>query len=270
MKTGISTACFFGNLLNEDALKQIGRMKIANAEIFFSARMEYKPGYVKELSRICDGEGISIRSIHSLPTQFEPQLFSSHPRQMEEAMDVFMEVLEAGNALGAGIYVFHGPIWLKTARKMRINFGYAGERVSLLADQAKEYGLKLAYETVHWCWYQYPGFAKELLSHANTENLFFTLDLKQVAQSGFGALEYIDGMQGRLAHVHLCDFIKTNGGEVIPKLPFLGEVDWPALRAKLAEIGYSGMLMLEVYTNNYENYEALLDNFNEVTAFFEE
>lgn len=110
MVTGISTACFFGGPFNEEALQIIGNMGVSDVEMFFSASMEYEKNFLDELLKICMGEGMRIRSVHALSTQFEPQLFSIHPRQVAEAMDVYKRVLEAAQVLGAGIYVFHGPM----------------------------------------------------------------------------------------------------------------------------------------------------------------
>lgn len=268
MKTGMSTACFFGRVFNEDALREIGRLGIRDAEIFFSAMMEYGTEFVADLRRICDGEGINMVSVHALPTQFEPQLFSGHGRQYAEALGIYEDVLRAANRLGAQVYVFHGPVYLKIAKKLHLDMEFVGERVTKLAELAKQYGVALCYENVHWCWYNAPGFARELSAHCGSDNLYFTLDMKQAAQSGYDLMEYIDDMGGRLRHVHLCDYKKDRKKGVIPCLPFEGQTDWDALKRKLQETGYDRYLMLEVYANNYESYGQLYDTYRKIEAFF--
>jgi len=268
MKTGMSTACFFGRIYNEDALREISGLGIKKAEIFFSAMQEYKPGFVNEIKNICIGEGIEMVSVHALPTQFEPQLFSLHGRQYEEALGIYEDVLKAANRLGAHIYVFHGPVHFKVAKKLQLDMAFVGERVTALAEMAKDYGVALCYENVHWCWYKKPGFAKELVQNCESDNIFFTLDMKQVAQSGYDMMDYIDDMGERLKHVHLCDFIKDDQKGIIPCLPFEGQADWEGLRNKLSDTGYEGHLMLEVYSNNYSDYTQLYDNYKKVESFF--
>ena len=140
----------------------------------------------------------------------------------------------------------------------------------MLADRALAYGVALCYENVHWCWYRFPGFARELAAHAQNGNLYFTLDMKQAAQSGYDVLEYIDDMGGRLGHVHVCDYIRDEEKGVVPCLPFHGQADWPSVRKKLREVRYAGWLMLEVYASDYDTYADLKRNYNEVTQFFEQ
>lgn len=270
MEFGMSTACFYGADLNEDALAKIGDMGIPNAEIFFAGMVEYEPSFVRTLRNVARDNGVAIRSVHALTTQFEPQLFTAHPRQFDEAMDLYCKVLEAAHTLGASVYVFHGPAFLKKARRMKVNFEAAGERFSMLADIAAEYGVRLCYETVHWCWYQYPDFAARLLEHVASDNLRFTLDMKQAAQSGYDCCEYIDRMGGRLAHVHACDYRVDAEGGIEPALPMEGQADWSALRAKLEEIGYDDLVMLEVYAMNYDSLGELYDSYERVKRFFEE
>ncbi len=269
MRTGMSTACFFGKVYNEQALREIAKLGIRDAEIFFSAHMEYQKGFIRELRHIRDGEGMRIGSVHALPTQFEPQLFSRHQRQFEEALGVFDEVLGAAAALAAENYVFHGPMRIKIAKNVPVDLDFAAERAFLLAERAKTYGVALCYENVHWCWYRYPGFAKELSARCKSDNLFFTLDMKQAAQSGYDVLDYVDDMGKRLKHIHLCDYRKDAEKGIIPCLPFSGQADWEAIREKLVETGYDQMLILEVYANDYRTYAELKDNYDRVTRFFE-
>ncbi len=268
MKTGMSTACFFCRLYNEESVEKMAESGIREMEIFFSSMSEYEKDFTNGLRRTADNAGARIRSIHALCTQFEPQLYSAHTRQFQEALDVFDRVSDAAADLGAEIYVFHGPMNVKRAKALNINYAFAGERTAMLAERAKQKGIKLAYETVHWCWYQQPGFAKELLAHAHSDNLYFTLDIKQAAQSGYEIADYLDDMGGRLAHIHVCDYKKDPQKGIVPCLPFTGEMDWDGLRTRLKGIGFDGTLMLEVYPGDYGSYDELMETNRRVTEFF--
>ncbi|MEG2361310.1 MAG: sugar phosphate isomerase/epimerase [Christensenella sp.] len=269
MKTGMSTACFFCKMYNEKSVKKIASMGIRDIEVFFSAMSEYEKPFTDELVRSAKGEGARIRSVHALCTQFEPQLYSTHMRQYEEALDVFDRVTDAAARMGAETYVFHGAMNVKRAKTFHVNYEWCGERTTILAERAKKKGVKLAYETVHWCWYNAPGFARELLKHVESDNLYFTLDIKQAAQSGYEIADYIDDMGARLAHIHVCDYIKDAEKGIIPCLPFDGEMDWTGMKKKLKRMDYRGLLMLEVYPNDYASYDDLLENYTKVAKFFE-
>ncbi|MEG0357102.1 MAG: sugar phosphate isomerase/epimerase [Christensenellaceae bacterium] len=267
MKTGISTACFFCREYNENAVKEIAKLGICDIEIFFSAQMEYQRSFTDELKRICSGEGIRVCAVHAMCTQFEPQLFSAHKRQADEALVVFDKVCDAAANLGAGIYVFHGPMNIKRARTLHINYQYAGEKTAFLAERCKKSSVKLAYENVHWCWYHKPGFAQKLLKNADTDNLYFTLDIKQAAQSGYEIADYIDDMGKKLAHIHVCDYTKDANNKINPCLAFDGEMDWQGLKKKLSD--FEGLMMLEVYPKDYQTYHELYENYLKVKNFFE-
>ena len=268
MKTGISTACFYGRELNEDAVLQIGELGVKNAEIFFSCMAEYEPSFAKKIKQICGDYGIKMVSVHAMPTQFEPQLFSFHPKQYAEALDIYGRVLDAGAILEAEVYVFHGPIHLKQAKKLDIDMEFAAERVRKIADMAAERSIAFCYENVHWCWFKKPEFAKNLLKYCDNDNLFFTLDLKQAAQSGCRVSEFIDAMGERLRHVHVCDYKIDREKGIIPVAPFCGDADFEYLRRRLSEQDYKGCLMLEIYKDNYNDYADLKSIYEKVDAFF--
>jgi len=266
---GVSTACFFLKNYTEDAINIIGDMGVKNIEVFFSAQSETNPKRIKEMKKRIQDKGISVYSVHAVSTQFEPQLFSAHDRQRMDAFDAYKQVLEAGEALGAGAYVFHGPTNIKIARKLNINYPYTAKRVSAVADLAKEYGIKLTYETVHWCWYAHPEFPTLLEPHLTTDNLYYTLDCKQVAQSFLPLEDYIRAMGHRLENVHLCDYRIDDKRGVVPVLPFKGQLDFEMLKTELGKVDYDKAIILEVYQDNYHDNQELKENFYCIKDFFE-
>ncbi len=268
MLFGMSTACFFPRVFTEDAIDIMADMRVKNIEVFFNCMSEYKKPYIAELKKRARDSGINIHSIHAFSIQFEPQLFTAHERARQEAEDIYKQVLEAANTLGAKVYVFHGPPNLKRARNITLNFDHIAPIAGRLADTAKEFGVKLAWENVHWCWYAAPQFAAQMLSHPGTDNLYFTLDLKQAAQSGYDPLEYIKNTAGRLVNIHVCDYAQSEERGIYPVLPFKGELDFKALRDALNETDYNESMILEVYSSNYSNYGELEDSFNDVKTFF--
>jgi len=265
---GMSTACFFGKRYTEQSIDIMGRMGIKYIEVFLSGASEYRETFIRDLKKRISDNGIEVYSVHALSLQFEPQLFSRHERQKNDAMDVFKRVLHAGATLGARVYVFHGPADIKKARTLIIDYARAGKFVTEIAEIAKRYGLKFSYENVHWCWYGQPGFAGNLAPYVKTDNVYYTLDIKQAAQSGFRPEMYVEDMKERLVNVHLCDYIHDPDRGIVPKLPFKGEFDFGRLKHALRRIGYEGAMMLEVYGDDYPTYEALAENYEKVVRFF--
>ncbi len=267
MQFGMSTACLFPDVYIEEAIDIIGSMNINTVEVFFSCLTEYKPAFVMELKRRVQGQGIKVYSIHAFSLQFEPQLFTRHMRARQEADGILREVLEAGAVLGAGVYVFHGPINLKRTPNHGLDYDDIAQRTDEIADIAAEYGIKLAWENVHYCWYERPEFAREMLRRVQTDNLYFTLDVKQAAQAGFNPAAFLPDTAGRLVNIHLCDYVRSEAG-VEPRLPFSGDMDYEAFKQALTEIGYDAGMMLEVYRHNYRDHKQLAGNFFAIRALF--
>ncbi len=268
MVFGMSTACFFPNVYNEDAIDLMGKMGITHIEVFFSCMAEYQKDYVSDLKRRAEFWGIQVSSIHAFSLQFEPQLFSEHERARLEALGIYRQVLEAGAKLGAQSYVFHGPANVKRARSLVLNYDYIAERTQPLADLANQHRIKLSWENVHWCWYASPDFPCKLLPLLSPNSLWLTFDLKQAVQSGFSPADYLQQAQGRLSNIHICDVRFDDKLGCIPVLPFHGSVDFGDIKAQLLQIGFDGSVILEVYSHNYQSLHELLENYKQSKAFF--
>ena len=207
MDLGMSTACFFSRLLTEEAVVRIGEMGIKNIEVFLCCLSEYKLPFIKELKKRIDDKGLQVSSVHALSVQFEPQLFTSHPRARQDAYDILEEVLEAASFLNAKLYTFHGIMNLKKAKMPVIHYKKIAESVSQVAEKCREYGVLLAWENVHWCLFSDTDFLSNLLLENLSDNLYFTLDIKQAAQAKVQPEAFVHAMGKRLANIHLCDYI---------------------------------------------------------------
>ena len=264
MQTGVSTACFFGSDTVEESVEILGKMGVKLIEVFLNTFSEYDAAYVKALKERVDDYGIKVHSVHPHGVQFEPQLFSLYKRSQQDAQDIFRRVQEAAALLEADMTVFHGCIALKKNLK-KPNMARAGGIVDGLAEIARSFGVKLAYENVHWCWYRYPGFAKELLQNVKSDNLYFTLDVKQAMQSGYGFEKYIEDMSGRICNLHICDYVDKEGLGYTT-IPPKGELDAALLKKNLQNSGYTGPAILEVYRDNFSD----MAEFEEAYARFQQ
>lgn len=244
---GISTATLFQRLYNEEALALFAERGVPCAEVFLTSFCEYKPSFARKLEA-CKGE-VAIHSVHVLNTQFEPQLYSEHPRIREDALRILAQVLRSARILGAKHYTFHGIARLK--RTFREEIPRVAERTAELSALCERYGVRLCYENVEWAFYNRAGIFKEL--RAACPSLGGVLDLKQARITGVPYEEYLDEMAGSLTHVHVSD----TDGEGRMCLPGEGTFDFDALCRRLRDVGFEGALLIENYAGDYKEREAL-------------
>ncbi len=259
MQVGISTASLFGKYSVEDAPARIAAFGASICEVFLNTFSEYHNEFIKMLFERINKHNLRVYSIHPMGTQFEPQLFSPHLRQREDAFRIFEQVLQAGKVLGASCYVMHGPSTMYGAvRNMEIQ--RIGPIVQSLCEMAAEYGLILAWENVSWCLFHEPSFGLRLLEATKADDLRFTLDIKQAVRSGYSPLEYVEAIGERLVNLHICDYSNSSGC-VQPILPGRGQCDLERLYSALLKKSYKGPAILEVYSDLYKNEDELFESF---------
>ncbi len=244
MKVGISTATFFLKELTEDAFSVIRQCGGDICEVFLTTYSEYEPSFVDLLlDRL---EGLEVYSVHSLNTQFEPQLFNAAARTRADAERLYRKVLEAGRRLGAKVYTFHGIPHLK--KNAVIDPVTSGKRLEELGKISKEYGVTLCLENVHWAMFSEPSFfeiAKEYCPSVGA-----VLDVKQARQSEYDWRDYLSAMGDRLKNVHLSDVDERGNITMVGK----GIFPFEELISRLDGMGYGGPLLIEQYAKNYADY----------------
>lgn len=247
METGISTASFFPRLYTEDALTEIAKLGAKVSEVFFASRCEYTKEFGDVLvDRLAAADGLRVHSVHALTNQFEPELYSLNSRAYGDALETFECVLKVAEQIGAHNYTFHGATMLKKAVKYSFNYDLISERVNVLCSLAEKYGVTLCYENVHWAYFSNPAFFSAIKDRC--PGLGATLDIKQAMQSEISWKEYLSVMKDRLKTVHLCDY--DDSGNLC--LPGRGTFDFVELYRALADVGFEGPCLMEVYTKSYK------------------
>jgi len=254
VEIGISTATYFGKAVTEDSLALIRQAGAKICEVFLTTFYEYEPDFAKLLAK---RKGtLSVHSVHTLNSQFEPELFNPAKRTFEDALALFRKALYAGKILGAKFYTFHGIARIKK-REYRFDFQRLGERLSELCRIAAEYGIGLCLENVHWAHYSHPGFFSEVRKYC--PDLYTCLDIKQAMQSGADYAKYLGEMGETLRTVHVCDY-REDGSLA---LPGRGSFDFARLFRRLKEGGHADVpVLLELYSGDY-------GDFGEVTGALE-
>lgn len=248
MYSGVSTSCLFLREMNEDALDVLNALGVRATEIFLTTFSEYKQEFA-QLLRARRGN-LHVHSVHVLNTQYEPQLFGSHPRARADAFGLLDEAMAAAQTFGAGYYTFHGITRLKKNSPPADPARLAPSFRAIL-DACAAHGVRLCLETVHWALYDRPGIFRPLA--AACTDLLGVLDVKQARLSGYPYPMYIKDMEGRIAHVHLSD-VDENGRIC---LPGQGIFDFEECLRRLRDAGFDGAAIIEVYPDNYTDYTEL-------------
>ena len=251
MRLGLSSAAFYGRLETEDAARKLRAFDLNTCEIFLETRSEYTREFGLLLKERLGG--LPCRSIHAKGTQFEGDLFGASLRQREDAFGILEGVLDCGQALDAKVYVFHGqPDYrggLNAARVPRL-----AETAGRICELSRERGISTAWENVSWCALKRPEDAAYLKDVC--PDLCFVLDIKQAFEAGADSFAFLPVMGARLIHVHVLDYDAS--GRLC--LPGRGIFDFRRLRRELDAIDYQGDVILEPYSAQAEDEQALAES----------
>ena len=83
MQTGISTASLFRRYDTLSAVKRFELLGVDCAEVFLESFSRYNKKYGKSINKA--KKEVDIHSVHTLTTQFEPQLFSVNKVAQEDS-----------------------------------------------------------------------------------------------------------------------------------------------------------------------------------------
>ncbi len=119
------------------------------------------------------------------------------------------------------------------------------DAIDLVEKLCEEYGVKVAIHN-HGHWHRYGSRAqlRELFGKTSS-NIGLCLDTGWALDSKENPLDYIDEFADRLFGVHLKDFNFDAEGQPLETVLGTGELDLPAIIAKLKEIHFAGYASLE-------------------------
>lgn len=248
MRLAISTATYFSKLYTEDSFEEIKKLGIKTCEVFLSTFTEYKSEFCDKL--IEKSKGMEVYSVHALTNQFEPELFNISPRTRADAENLFDKVITTANRLGAKYYTFHGPARLK---KKVYTFDYEklGKRFNELNQKARQKNVSIAYENVHWAFFNCPEYLINLKPYC--PEISTVLDIKQAMQNKTDWKELLSAMQGTLVNVHICDW--NENGKLC--MPGKGIFDFSTLFKMLEDSGYKGPVTIELYADAYKSFDEI-------------
>ena len=243
MHSGISTACLYPMEL-EKALPALISMDFHMFEVFINTISELRPKFIRELKKMIDESGSTVKSIHPFTSGFESfLLFSDYDRRFNDGLDFYKWYFHAANMLGAKILVLHGQ---RNDKRSRISETEYFEHYARLFELGNSFGITVAQENVNLFRSEDPLFISRMKKYLDGK-CAFVLDIKQAVRAGKDPFAMCDAMGDRLVHVHIND--NMPGKDCL--LPGRGDMDYNLLKQKLQNFGYNGDLIIEVYRKNF-------------------
>lgn len=248
MNFGISTSCFYP-LNTEEALEYLGKSGVRQCEVFLNTLSETTPDFAKKLRSIADYYGLKIVSAHPFSAFAETfMLFSEYQRRFDDTLEFYKRTFEVTSLLGADISVIHGGLI-----PAKISLGEYFERFAKLIDTGKEFNVRVAPENVNRHLSANPEFLREMKTSLGSD-FKLVFDVKQANRAGYDPIEFAKEFAEDIIHVHISDHDKEN--DCLP--PSKGTFDFIKLFSVLGGVGYNGSCIIELYRQNYGNYEDLL------------
>ncbi|WP_245553641.1 sugar phosphate isomerase/epimerase family protein [Demetria terragena] len=204
------------------------------------------------LTELADQHGVSICSIHAPTLLLTQRVWGTDPW---EKVDRSVELAEQ---VGANTVVLHPPF--------RWQRDYAAEFVEGIADREARTPVSLAVENM-FPWRARQREMQAYLPHWDPVDLDYqhvTIDLSHTATAGSDAMQMVNSLGDRLAHLHLADGLGSYKDEHL--VPGRGSQPCAEVLETLAAQGFSGAVVVEVGTRRLDDERRELD-LTEALAF---
>ncbi|MGH9434071.1 MAG: sugar phosphate isomerase/epimerase family protein [Terriglobia bacterium] len=209
--------------------------------------LEIKDHDVLELLRQVKNAGLEVSNVSDGALNTYP-LGARDPKTRARGFHVVERQLETAHLLGSdAILVITGEV----SDELPYNELYQRLQDSLrqLAPKAQAAGVKIGVENGnsedHFL--LSPREFNQFLAEINSPWVGIHLDLGNIHDTGF-AEQWVEILGPRITRIHVKDVMKRRGrccDSVYTNL-FLGDNNWPAIRAALMKVGYGGWLIAEM------------------------
>ena len=251
MNCGISTACFFPQE-TAASLQRLTEARVPVTEVFLNTFSEMEDDYISRLLALVRASGTRVSAVHPCSSMLDGFFFATdYEGRFADGEKLYRRYCEICRVLGADRLVFHGD----HAANAEV---FSAERYAAsfrrLAAVTKQQGVLLCHENVSYCRLGAPERVRELRALLR-EDAAFVLDTKQARRAGCGWREMLEAMGEDICHVHISDY--TREENCLP--PGRGIADFPSMIGALREKGFDGDLLIELYEDNYESQDILIE-----------
>ena len=216
----------FEHLDVPDMVRRVRRCGYENVEI--SGARAYAEWDIAEVARACADAGVTVRSIHCV--HHAVRGLEDDDRAYGEYHETFFDRIACLRNVIVIEHIRFDPAVVTRTQ----------ERLHRLAERYAEMGFTLSTENMgdrgqaQW----------DILRQVLTGPVHLTLDPKHAAVAEVDPLEYFE-FADRIVNIHVLDhYARAALGDWIPV--GTGEIDWPAIIARLRDIGYAGPLTVEL------------------------
>lgn len=255
---GLSTACFYP-LETEKVIEKAAKMGFKDIEVFFNTTSELSMDYVLYLKTICNEYDIKVQSVHPFTSFAEPYFFfTDYIRRFNDGCELYENYFNLAAILGAKIFNFHGDmLQRKTTPEEYAEIYYK------LFILAKKHGIIFSQENVSRCLSGKSDYLKEL-SNILGNDICFTLDIKQAHRADEDPYDFVEKIGSKTVLVHVNDFDEKN--ECL--LPCYGNYDLRKIIEKMDKFRFKGYYMIEVYSQNYKEYDEIEESKRKLEKLF--
>jgi L-ribulose-5-phosphate 3-epimerase len=211
-------------------------------------QMETTDSQVRELGRKVANAGLVVSNV-STGLHWEIPLSARDPKVWEKGMKIVQRQIETAQLLGTdAILVVAGLV----TEEVPYNEVYLRclEALKQLAPLAERSHIRIGCENCNseQRFLISPREFATFLDDVNSPAVGLHLDVGNIHDTGF-AEQWIEILGARITRVHVKDVKKHRGRcghESVYTNMFLGDNNWPAIRAALAKAGYDGWLVAEM------------------------
>jgi L-ribulose-5-phosphate 3-epimerase len=203
---------------------------------------------IRELGRKVGNAGLVVSNV-STGLHWDSPLSARDPKVRERAMRIVERQIEAAQILGAdAILVVAGLV----TEEVPYNEVYKRcvDAMQQLAPRAGKAGVKIGCENCNseQRFLISPREFAVFLDDVNSPHVGIHLDVGNIHDTGY-AEQWIEIHGPRITRIHLKDVNKHRGrcgNQSVYTSLFLGDNNWPAIRAALTKVGYGGWLVAEM------------------------
>lgn len=263
MKFGAAIWPFQWNPPYEDAIRRVSRLGFRGVELIAWDRETldtyYTPGRIVELKNLLAGEGLELSEFVTTPGG----IASPDKQRRAAAIEHFRRAAEVAQALGTGIInsVVAAPfdldvprllelpqtqevsVELPRGRDWREGYTLYVESLRSCAEICQQHGLRYALETHPHRWATTALSLLRLLDHVDSPALGVNFDPSHLFPCGDLPQMAVYELGDRVFHTHFSD---NDGQTNAHWRPGKGKIDWSATLAALHDVGYDGVISIEL------------------------
>ncbi len=247
----------------DDPIRRIARLGFRHVELIAWDRETletyYTPGRIADLRRLIADEGLTLSEFVSTPGG----LASADPAARAAGLDHFKRTVEVAHALGTGIvnsvvaapFDLRFPVLLELPQTQQVTvelpagldwragFESYVEMLSRCCEVCAAAGLRYALETHPYRWATTALSLLRLIERVGSPALGVNFDPSHLFPCGDLPQVAVYQLGDRILHAHFSD---NDGLTNAHWRPGMGKMDWTATLAALRDVGYDGVISIEL------------------------